>query len=216
MSMYFCSLVRGPGVSGEITVNWKILPPSRGEFVETSGQLTMLDGQTAATVVIQVPVQLPSVIPCVCVYVHICGYKCACVCACVCVCNWREFTVSMAVSMDRTKWLFFLNLLQALNDDIPEEKCHYEFQLTEISEGRMLHEASVSARITMVASDAPYGRFSFSHEQLHVSEAAQRVWCGLLKLHLLLLVWGAVLKMWFICFFFVVVPFLKLPPPSID
>lgn len=74
-------------------------------------------------------------------------------------------------------WLFFLNLLQALNDDIPEEKYYYEFQLTGISEGGMLNEASVTARITMVASDAPYGQFSFSHEQLHVSEAAQRVWC---------------------------------------
>ncbi|XP_021064109.1 adhesion G-protein coupled receptor V1 [Mus pahari] len=109
-------LVRGLGASGEITVNWRILPPSRGEFAETSGQLTMLDGQSAATVVIQ-----------------------------------------------------------ALNDDIPEEKYYYEFQLTEISEGGMLNEGSASARITMVASDAPYGQFSFSHEQLHVSEAAQRV-----------------------------------------
>ncbi|XP_028615942.1 adhesion G-protein coupled receptor V1 [Grammomys surdaster] len=110
------SLVRGPGVLGEIVVDWRIVPPSRGEFVETSGQLTMLDGQSAATVVIQ-----------------------------------------------------------ALNDDIPEEKYFYEFQLTGISEGGVLNEASITARITMVASDAPYGRFSFSHEQLQVSEAAEMV-----------------------------------------
>ncbi|XP_055460041.1 adhesion G-protein coupled receptor V1 [Psammomys obesus] len=110
------SLVRGPGVSGEIAVSWKIFPPSVGEFVETSGQLTMQDGQSEATVVIQ-----------------------------------------------------------ALDDDSPEEKCSYGFQLTGISEGGVLSEASVAAGITMVASDAPYGRFSFSHEQLHVSEAAQRV-----------------------------------------
>lgn len=53
--MYCCSLVRGPGVSGEITVHWRIFPPSMGEFVETSGQLTIQDGQYEATVVIQVP-----------------------------------------------------------------------------------------------------------------------------------------------------------------
>ncbi|KAL6087981.1 hypothetical protein STEG23_022841, partial [Scotinomys teguina] len=110
------SLVRGPGVSGEITVYWRIFPPSMGVFVETSGQLTIQDGQAEATVIIQ-----------------------------------------------------------ALDDDIPEEKCSYEFWLTGISEGGVLNEASINASITMVASDDPYGRFSFSHEQLQVSEAAQRV-----------------------------------------
>ncbi|XP_036063369.1 adhesion G-protein coupled receptor V1 [Onychomys torridus] len=110
------SLVRGPGVSGEITVSWRIFPPSVGEFVETSGQLTIQDGQSEATVVIQ-----------------------------------------------------------ALDDDTPEEKCTYEFQLTGISEGGVLNEATITAGITMVASDGPYGRFSFSQEQLRVSEAAQRV-----------------------------------------
>lgn len=50
-----CSLVRGPGVSGEITVYWRIFPASVGDFVETSGQLTMQDGQSEATLVIQVP-----------------------------------------------------------------------------------------------------------------------------------------------------------------
>ncbi|KAH0505721.1 G-protein coupled receptor 98 [Microtus ochrogaster] len=63
----------------------------------------------------------------------------------------------------------------ALNDDIPEEKCSYEFQLTGVSVGGALNESSVTASVTMVASDDPYGRFSFSHEQLRVSEAAQRV-----------------------------------------
>lgn len=54
--MYCCSLVRGPGVSGEVTVYWRLVPPSVGEFAETSGHLTMPDGQSEATVVIQVPV----------------------------------------------------------------------------------------------------------------------------------------------------------------
>ncbi|KAM8777301.1 adhesion G-protein coupled receptor V1 [Rhynchonycteris naso] len=110
------SLVRGPAIWGKVTVYWRIFPPSMGKFAETSGQLTMREGQSAAVVVIQ-----------------------------------------------------------ALNDDIPEEKCFYEFQLTGVSEGGMLREASSTANITMVASDSPYGRFTFSQEQLRVSEEVQRV-----------------------------------------
>uniref|UniRef100_A0A8C3XBP1 Adhesion G-protein coupled receptor V1 n=1 Tax=Catagonus wagneri TaxID=51154 RepID=A0A8C3XBP1_9CETA len=110
------SLVRGPGISGEVTVYWRLFPPSTGEFAETSGKLTMRDGQSAAIVVIQ-----------------------------------------------------------ALNDDIPEEKCFYEFQLTGVSEGAMLSESSSTANITVVASDFPYGRFAFSQEQLRVSEEVQKV-----------------------------------------
>ncbi|PNI73009.1 ADGRV1 isoform 11 [Pan troglodytes] len=109
------SLVRGPGILGEVTVFWRIFPPSVGEFAETSGKLTMRDEQSAVIVVIQ-----------------------------------------------------------ALNDDIPEEKSFYEFQLTAVSEGGVLSESSSTANITVVASDSPYGRFAFSHEQLRVSEA-QRV-----------------------------------------
>lgn len=73
-------------------------------------------------------------------------------------------------------------LPQALNDDIPEEKCFYEFQLTGVSEGGFLSEASSTANITVVASDLPYGRFAFSHEQLQVAEEAQRVECKMLKI----------------------------------
>ncbi|XP_045053798.2 adhesion G-protein coupled receptor V1 [Desmodus rotundus] len=110
------SLVRGPAIWGEVTVYWRIVPPSVGEFAETSGKLTMREGQSAAIVVIQ-----------------------------------------------------------ALNDDIPEEKRFYEFQLTGISEGGVLSEGSSTANVTVVASDLPYGRFSFSHEQLRVSEEVQWV-----------------------------------------
>ncbi|KAF6125476.1 hypothetical protein HJG60_009913 [Phyllostomus discolor] len=110
------SLVRGPSIWGEVTVYWRIVPPSMGEFAETSGKLTMREGQSAAIVVIQ-----------------------------------------------------------ALNDDIPEEKRFYEFQLTGISEGGVLSEASSTANVTVVASDLPYGRFAFSHEQLRVSEEIQWV-----------------------------------------
>ncbi|KAG8524634.1 Adhesion G-protein coupled receptor V1 [Galemys pyrenaicus] len=110
------SLVRGPAIWGEITVYWRIVPPSVRKFVETTGKLTMRDGQSAAIVVIQ-----------------------------------------------------------TLNDDIPEEKSFYEFQLTGISEGGILRESSSTANITVVASDFPYGWFAFTQEQLRVSEKAQRV-----------------------------------------
>lgn len=49
---------------------WRIFPPSMGEFAETSGKLTMRDGQSAAIVVLQVSVLLIAVMPfavCVCV-----------------------------------------------------------------------------------------------------------------------------------------------------
>ncbi|XP_058384943.1 adhesion G-protein coupled receptor V1 [Diceros bicornis minor] len=110
------SLIRGPVILGEVTVYWRIFPPSVGKFAETSGKLTMRDGQSAAIVVIQ-----------------------------------------------------------ALNDDVPEEKRFYEFQLTGVSEGGRLSKSSRTANVTLVASDSPYGRFAFSHEQLRVPEAAQRV-----------------------------------------
>uniref|UniRef100_A0A452G4T7 Adhesion G-protein coupled receptor V1 n=1 Tax=Capra hircus TaxID=9925 RepID=A0A452G4T7_CAPHI len=110
------SLIRGPAISGEVTVSWRIVPPSLEEFAETSGKLTMRDGQSAAIVVIQ-----------------------------------------------------------ALNDDLPEEKRFYEFQLTGVSEGGVLSESSTTANITMVASDFPYGRFAFSQEQLRVTEEVQKV-----------------------------------------
>lgn len=69
-----------------------------------------------------------------------------------------------------------------MNDDIPEEKSFYEFQLTGISEGGLLSGSSSTANITMVASDFPYGRFSFSQEHLRVSEEAQRVECKMFKI----------------------------------
>lgn len=69
-----------------------------------------------------------------------------------------------------------------MNDDIPEEKCFYEFRLTGVSEGGILSAASSTANITVVASDLPYGRFAFSQEQLRVSEEAQRVESEMLKI----------------------------------
>lgn len=121
----------------------------------------MRDGQSAAVVVLQVTVLV------VCVHAP-------------CVCTWR---LGEWCLYDRNvSWILLLMTLpvlgQALNDDIPEEKRSYEFQLVDISEGGVLSATGRTANVTMVASDTPYGRFAFSHEQLRVAEEAQTVQCG--------------------------------------
>ncbi|XP_051498511.1 adhesion G-protein coupled receptor V1 [Apus apus] len=105
------SLIRGPGIFGEIKVHWNITPPHHTEFIETSGTLTMRDKQSAAVV-----------------------------------------------------------LIQAVDDNHPEEKHYYLFQLTGISDGALINESSSTANITMAASDFPYGEFSFSRELLLATE----------------------------------------------
>lgn len=48
------SLVRGPGVFGEVRVDWNIIPALSAEFEEISGTITMRDRQSAATIVLKV------------------------------------------------------------------------------------------------------------------------------------------------------------------
>ncbi|NXG74231.1 GPR98 protein, partial [Baryphthengus martii] len=105
------SLIRGPGIFGDIIIYWNITPPHHTEFIETSGTLTMRDRQSAAVV-----------------------------------------------------------LIQAVDDDRPEEKRYYQFQLTRVSEGGLINESSSTANITMAASDFPYGEFTFSQELLQTTE----------------------------------------------
>ncbi|NXE93985.1 GPR98 protein, partial [Menura novaehollandiae] len=105
------SLIRGPGIFGEIIIYWNITPPHHTEFIEVSGTLTMRDRQSAAVVLIQVA-----------------------------------------------------------DDNRPEEKHYYQFQLTRISGGGLINESSSTANITMAASDYPYGEFTFSHELLQTTE----------------------------------------------
>ncbi|NXB81784.1 GPR98 protein, partial [Donacobius atricapilla] len=105
------SLVRGPGIFGEIIIYWNITPPHQTEFIEVSGTLTMRDRQSAAVV-----------------------------------------------------------LIQAVDDNCPEEKHYYQFQLTRISDGGLINESSSTANITMAASDYPYGEFTFSRELLQTTE----------------------------------------------
>uniref|UniRef100_A0A8C4S4U8 Adhesion G-protein coupled receptor V1 n=1 Tax=Erpetoichthys calabaricus TaxID=27687 RepID=A0A8C4S4U8_ERPCA len=110
------SIVRGPGIYGEITVFWNITPSVSTEFEETSGSITMRNQQSAATI-----------------------------------------------------------RLKTIDDDIPEEKRHYQLTLTRVSEGAEINESSRSSNITMVANDVPYGRFSFSQEFLETLEEQRLV-----------------------------------------
>ncbi|XP_069081373.1 adhesion G-protein coupled receptor V1 [Pleurodeles waltl] len=110
------SLIRGPGIFGEIVINWNITPPLLNEFVETSGTLTMRDLQSAAVI-----------------------------------------------------------RIQTLDDDIPEEKKHFQFHLTAVTEGGLINESMRVANITMAASDFPYGQFVFTQELLQISEEAKLV-----------------------------------------
>ncbi|KAH0628079.1 hypothetical protein JD844_008789 [Phrynosoma platyrhinos] len=61
-------------------------------------------------------------------------------------------------------------IIQALDDNIPEEKHYYQFHLTGISDGGVINESTSTAYITMAASDLPYGQFAFSQELLQVAE----------------------------------------------
>ncbi|KAE8635798.1 hypothetical protein XENTR_v10002742 [Xenopus tropicalis] len=107
----YISLVRGPGIFGEITVYWNITPAYQNEFLEVTGSLIMRDRQSAAVVIIQ-----------------------------------------------------------AMDDNSPEEKSYYRFQLNKVSEGATINESSRSANITMASSDLPYGNFQFLQTLLQISE----------------------------------------------
>lgn len=48
------SLVRGPGVFGEVQVYWNITPAVVSEFKEISGTVTLRDRQSAATIILTV------------------------------------------------------------------------------------------------------------------------------------------------------------------
>ncbi|KAM4746526.1 adhesion G-protein coupled receptor V1 isoform 2-T2 [Anableps anableps] len=48
------NLVRGPGVFGDVQVNWNIIPALVSEFETISGTVTMSDGQSVATIILKV------------------------------------------------------------------------------------------------------------------------------------------------------------------
>lgn len=55
MHVCVCSLVRGPGVFGEVQVYWNITPAVFSEFEVISGTVTMRDRQSDATIALKVP-----------------------------------------------------------------------------------------------------------------------------------------------------------------
>uniref|UniRef100_A0A8C8RXK2 Adhesion G-protein coupled receptor V1 n=1 Tax=Pelusios castaneus TaxID=367368 RepID=A0A8C8RXK2_9SAUR len=61
-------------------------------------------------------------------------------------------------------------LIQAIDDNLPEEKHFYQFHLAGVSDGGVIDESTSIAKITMVASDFPYGHFAFLQENLQTTE----------------------------------------------
>ncbi|XP_017272706.1 adhesion G-protein coupled receptor V1 [Kryptolebias marmoratus] len=105
------SLVRGPGVFGEVQVFWNITPAVASEFETISGTVIMRDGQSAANITLKV-----------------------------------------------------------LDDEVPEERSEYQLSLTSATVGLEIGPTARHARITMAASDHPYGLFSFTQLQLGAKE----------------------------------------------
>lgn len=56
----FPSLVRGPGLFGEVQVYWNITPAAVSEFESISGTVTMRDRQSVATIVLKVLINVDS------------------------------------------------------------------------------------------------------------------------------------------------------------
>lgn len=66
---------------------------------------------------------------------------------------------------------------QALDDDTPEERSEYLLTVTSGTPGLEVSPAARQAKITMAASDNPYGQFSFSQHQMRVFEEQHTVRC---------------------------------------
>ncbi|XP_037338537.2 adhesion G-protein coupled receptor V1 [Pungitius pungitius] len=61
-------------------------------------------------------------------------------------------------------------ILKALDDDLPEERQQYQLTLTSATAGMEISSTGKHAKIVMAASDNPYGLFSFTQQQIRVSE----------------------------------------------
>ncbi|KAK2837424.1 hypothetical protein Q5P01_014636 [Channa striata] len=105
------SLLRGPGVFGDVQVYWNITPAVVSEFEAISGTVTLRDRQSVATII-----------------------------------------------------------LKALDDELPEERRDYQLTLTSATSGLEISPTARNVRVTMAASDNPYGIFSFTQHQLRATE----------------------------------------------
>ncbi|XP_030367415.1 adhesion G-protein coupled receptor V1 [Strigops habroptila] len=82
----------------------------------------------------------------------------------------KEFVETSGTLTMRDRQSAAVVLIQAVDDNIPEEKHYYQFQLTGVSDGGLINESSSTANITMAASDFPYGEFTFTRELLQTTE----------------------------------------------
>ncbi|XP_051923302.1 adhesion G-protein coupled receptor V1 [Hippocampus zosterae] len=110
------NLTRGPGVFGEVRVQWNIAPALVAEFKNISGSVTMKDQQSFASFI-----------------------------------------------------------LEAVDDAFPEERRDFQLTLTSMTPGLEISPTARHARITMVASDSPYGLFSFTRQQISAIEEEETV-----------------------------------------
>ncbi|KAM9822621.1 adhesion G-protein coupled receptor V1 isoform 2-T2 [Syngnathus typhle] len=105
------NLVRGPGVFGEVRVQWNITPALLADFVNISGSVIIKDQQSFASFI-----------------------------------------------------------LKAVDDAFPEERRQFQLTLTSVTPGLEISPSARYARITMAASDKPYGVFSFNQQQISAIE----------------------------------------------
>lgn len=144
-----CSLVRGPGVFGQVQLHWNITPADLSQFQTLFGTVTMVDRQSTATIILTV--------------------------LWVLIKKWARYSLKRYCNRASSCW--FKN--QALDDDTPEESSEYLLTLTSATPGLEVSPTARQAWITMAASDNPYGQFSFSQHQIRVFEEQHAVRCDI-------------------------------------
>lgn len=63
-----------------------------------------------------------------------------------------------------------MKIFQARDDDLPEERRDYLLTLTSATTGLEISHTAKHAKITMAASDNPFGIFSFSQQEIRLIE----------------------------------------------
>ncbi|XP_061528205.1 adhesion G-protein coupled receptor V1 isoform X2 [Phycodurus eques] len=82
--------------------------------------------------------------------------------------------ISGSVTMkDQQSFASFI--LKAVDDDFPEERRNFQLTLTSMTPGLELSPTAQHARITMAASDNPYGLFSLTQQQISAIEEEETV-----------------------------------------
>lgn len=66
--------------------------------------------------------------------------------------------------------MFIMKIFQARDDDLPEKRRDYLLTLTSATTGLEISHTAKHAKITMAASDNPFGIFSFSQQEVRLTE----------------------------------------------